>query len=197
MPVQYLRYSINLMPLQCFAIELNRTVLDDGLNVNLTCLCQRSTITRKPGVYCGPTNNQRCTRYERWWLGIFIKSIYNLFPQYMWSIMILKQHYLHGLSNIQIIDLRTIKEIYRICPVAHTHTMQEAQKIQKGCIPKEFIFKLIPWVRVLRIRKPYDGSKKWCLEMTEISVVQAYHHYHIRKISTRNACHYHVLSLFV
>ena len=71
MSLQYLRYSINSKYLQCLAIELNRTVLDDGLNVNLTCLCQRSTITRKPGVYCGPTNAQRCTRYE----GLLFKSL--------------------------------------------------------------------------------------------------------------------------
>ena len=71
--MQCLRYIIDLTSLQCLAIELNRTVLDDGLNVNLTCLCQRSTITRKPGVYCGPTNAQRCTRYEGWLLEISIK----------------------------------------------------------------------------------------------------------------------------
>ena len=71
--MQYLRYSINYTSLQCLAIELNRTVLDDGLNVNLTCLCQRSTITRKPGIYCGPTNAQRCTRYKGWLLEISIK----------------------------------------------------------------------------------------------------------------------------
>merc|ERR1711997_1355127 len=53
---------------KCLAIELNRTVLDDGLNVNLTCFCQRSTITRKPGIYCGPTDSTKCTRTEtgRW-----------------------------------------------------------------------------------------------------------------------------------
>ena len=77
MYLQYLRYSINLTSLQCLAIELNRTVLDDGLNVNLTCLCQRSTITRKPGVYCGPTNAQRCTRYGGYLLEISIKYIYS------------------------------------------------------------------------------------------------------------------------
>ena len=77
MYLQYLRYSINLTSLQCLAIELNRTVLDDGLNVNLTCLCQRSTITSKPGVYCGPTNAQSCLRYEGFLLEISIKSIYS------------------------------------------------------------------------------------------------------------------------
>ena len=46
------------------AVELNRTALDDGLNVNLTCLCQRSTIYRNPGVYCGPRNNNRCLGYS-------------------------------------------------------------------------------------------------------------------------------------